>query len=58
MIWIYNKYVLQEFDNAYGRAWHCIVGPSFGSFVTHSRGCFLYFSMEKIYVLVFKTKVG
>ncbi|CAI0389642.1 unnamed protein product [Linum tenue] len=47
----------QEFDKVYGPAWHCIVGSSFGSFVTHSTSCFLYFSMEKLYILVFKTKV-
>ncbi|KAG9459675.1 hypothetical protein H6P81_004183 [Aristolochia fimbriata] len=49
--------IKKEFDEVYGRAWHCIVGTSFGSFVTHSTGCFLYFSMGKIIVLVFKTKV-
>ncbi|CAN1216652.1 Dynein light chain, cytoplasmic [Linum perenne] len=47
----------QEFDKVYGPSWHCIVGSSFGSFVTHSTGCFLYFSIEKLYILVFKTKV-
>ncbi|KAL5768970.1 hypothetical protein ACOSQ2_015753 [Xanthoceras sorbifolium] len=47
----------KEFDKVYGPAWHCIVGSSFGSFVTHATGCFLYFSMEKLYILVFKTKV-
>ncbi|KAK2966290.1 hypothetical protein RJ640_018101 [Escallonia rubra] len=47
----------KEFDKVYGPAWHCIVGSSFGSFVTHSTGGFLYFSMEKLYILVFKTKV-
>ncbi|PQQ08480.1 uncharacterized protein Pyn_19283 [Prunus yedoensis var. nudiflora] len=26
----------KEFDGVYGPAWHCIVGASFGSFVTHS----------------------
>ncbi|KAF3510375.1 hypothetical protein F2Q69_00000848 [Brassica cretica] len=26
----------KEFDKGYGPAWHCIVGSSFGSFVTHS----------------------
>ncbi|XP_042497462.1 uncharacterized protein LOC122076207 [Macadamia integrifolia] len=49
--------IKKEFDRVYGPAWHCIVGSSFGSFVTHSTGCFLYFSMENIFVLVFKTKV-
>ncbi|KAK4343486.1 hypothetical protein RND71_036580 [Anisodus tanguticus] len=47
----------KEFDKVYGPAWHCIVGSSFGSYVTHSTGGFLYFSMEKLYILVFKTKV-
>ncbi|XP_061345212.1 uncharacterized protein LOC133291048 [Gastrolobium bilobum] len=49
--------IKKEFDKAYGPAWHCIVGSSFGSFVTHSTGCFLYFSMENLYILLFKTKV-
>lgn len=48
----------KEFDGVYGPAWHCIVGTSFGSFVTHSVGGFLYFSMDqKHYVLLFKTTV-
>ncbi|XP_010541722.1 PREDICTED: uncharacterized protein LOC104815103 [Tarenaya hassleriana] len=47
----------KEFDKVYGPAWHCIVGSNFGSFVTHSTGCFLYFSMEKLYILLFRTKV-
>ncbi|GAA0183984.1 microtubule or microtubule-binding cytoskeletal protein [Lithospermum erythrorhizon] len=46
----------KEFDSAYGPAWHCIVGSSFGSYVTHSVGGFLYFSIDKVYVL-FKTAV-
>ncbi|GMI81214.1 hypothetical protein like AT5G20110 [Hibiscus trionum] len=49
--------IKKEFDKVYGPTWHCIVGSNFGSFVTHSTGCFLYFSMEKLYILIFKTKV-
>ncbi|XP_066308989.1 uncharacterized protein [Miscanthus floridulus] len=49
--------VKKEFDKVYGPTWHCIVGTSYGSFVTHSRGCFLYFSMDKITVMLFKTKI-
>uniref|UniRef100_A0A0A0LKY0 Dynein light chain n=1 Tax=Cucumis sativus TaxID=3659 RepID=A0A0A0LKY0_CUCSA len=49
--------IKKEFDKVYGPAWHCIVGSSFGSFVTHSTGCFLYFSMEKLYILLFRTKI-
>lgn len=47
----------QEFDSSYGPAWHCIVGTSFGSYVTHSTGGFLYFSIDKVYILLFKTAV-
>ncbi|KAL4583998.1 hypothetical protein LXL04_008586 [Taraxacum kok-saghyz] len=55
---INREFSAQEFDGVYGPAWHCIVGLSFGSFVTHSVGGFLYFSMDqKLYVLLFKTTV-
>ena len=27
--------------------WHCIVGPDFGSYVTHERGCFCYFYLRR-----------
>ncbi|PON87874.1 Dynein light chain [Trema orientale] len=47
----------KEFDVLYGPAWHCIVGKSFGSFVTHSRGGFMYYSVEKLSFLLFKTQV-
>ncbi|KAF6141615.1 hypothetical protein GIB67_001167 [Kingdonia uniflora] len=47
----------KEFDKMYGPAWHCIVGKSFGSFVTHSPGGFLYFTIDKFSVLLFKTQV-
>ncbi|KAI4981777.1 hypothetical protein ZWY2020_022269 [Hordeum vulgare] len=47
----------KEFDTAYGAAWHCIVGTSFGSYVTHARGGFLYFSVDKVYILLFRTAV-
>ncbi|KAL0364630.1 UNVERIFIED_CONTAM: Dynein light chain, cytoplasmic [Sesamum angustifolium] len=48
----------KEFDGVYGAAWHCIVGSSFGSFVTHSVGGFIYFCMDqKLYILLFKTAV-
>ncbi|KVI05427.1 dynein light chain 1, cytoplasmic [Cynara cardunculus var. scolymus] len=47
----------KEFDGLYGPAWHCIVGTSFGSYVTHSSGGFVYFSIDKVHVLLFKTTV-
>ncbi|KAM1857652.1 hypothetical protein ACFX13_007726 [Malus domestica] len=48
----------KEFDSVYGPAWHCVVGTSFGSFVTHSAGGFVYFSVDdSLSVLLFKTEV-
>ncbi|XVE78719.1 hypothetical protein DITRI_Ditri14bG0001200 [Diplodiscus trichospermus] len=47
----------KDFDALYGPAWHCIVGKSFGSFVTHASGGFLYFSVDKLCFLLFKTEV-
>ncbi|CAN1159113.1 Dynein light chain, cytoplasmic [Linum perenne] len=48
----------KEFDGTYGPAWHCIAGKSFGSFVTHANGGFVYFSVdEKLCLLLFKTEV-
>ncbi|KAG0495023.1 hypothetical protein HPP92_006017 [Vanilla planifolia] len=48
--------IKKEFDKTYGPTWHCIVGTSFGSFVTHSRGCFLYFTMDNILIMLFMTR--
>ena len=31
------RHIKQAFDAAHGVAWHCVVGKSFGSFVTHDR---------------------
>ncbi|KAL3508674.1 hypothetical protein ACH5RR_028075 [Cinchona calisaya] len=47
----------KEFDGKYGPAWHCVVGKSFGSFVTHSAGGFVYFSLDTLSFLLFKTEV-
>ncbi|KAF8411157.1 hypothetical protein HHK36_003700 [Tetracentron sinense] len=52
-----NYLLLQEFDSSYGPAWHCVVGTSFGSFVTHSLGGFVYFSIDSLSFLLFKTEV-
>ncbi|XP_031496915.1 uncharacterized protein LOC116262043 [Nymphaea colorata] len=49
--------IKREFDSSCGPAWHCIVGTSFGSYVTHTTGGFLYFSIDKVYILLFKTAV-
>ncbi|KAK7272527.1 hypothetical protein RJT34_29183 [Clitoria ternatea] len=47
----------KEFDSKYGLAWHCVIGKSFGSFVSHTAGGFVYFSIDSLSVLLFKTEV-
>ncbi|KAL1537773.1 putative dynein light chain [Salvia divinorum] len=52
-----SRSLKKEFDSVYGPAWHCVAGKSFGSFVTHSPGGFLYFSIDSFSFLLFKTEV-
>ena len=40
-------HVKQAFDEAHGSTWHCVVGKSFGSFVTHDSGFFTYFYLVR-----------
>ena len=44
----------QKFDEAYGPAWHCVVGKDFGSCITHLRGSFIFFRVEMMEFLIFK----
>ncbi|KAL8141329.1 hypothetical protein V2J09_007350 [Rumex salicifolius] len=48
------RFIKQEFDKEYGLGWQCIVGMDFGSFVTHCHGCFIYFCIGSLAVLLFK----
>jgi dynein light chain LC8-type len=48
------RHLLQEFDRSYGAGWQCIVGTDFGSFVTHHSGCFIYFGIGNLAILLFK----
>ncbi|GLT83401.1 hypothetical protein SLE2022_016930 [Rubroshorea leprosula] len=43
-----------EFDRMYGPGWQCIVGTDFGSFVTHCSGCFIYFCVGSLAILLFR----
>ncbi|XP_074559264.1 uncharacterized protein LOC141815251 [Curcuma longa] len=48
------RFIKKEFDQTYGLGWQCIVGAHFGSFVTHHSGCFIYFSIGSLAILLFK----
>lgn len=49
------QYIKKEFDRQYGVTWHCIVGKSFGSYVTHETGNFMYYYLGSIAILLFKS---
>nr|GMD54888.1 dynein light chain 2, cytoplasmic [Ipomoea batatas] len=52
------RFIKQEFDRAYGGSWQCIVGTDFASFVTHCSGCFIYFHVGSLAILLFKGSTG
>lgn len=47
--------IKREFDREYGTTWHCIVGRSFGSFVTHQNQSFIFFYVGEFAFMLFKT---
>lgn len=48
-------HVKREFDQKHGPTWHCIVGRSYGSYVTHETKNFLYFYCGQLAFLLFKS---
>uniref|UniRef100_A0A5B7BLE1 Dynein light chain n=1 Tax=Davidia involucrata TaxID=16924 RepID=A0A5B7BLE1_DAVIN len=52
------RFIKMEFDRTYGPGWQCIVGTDFGSFVTHCYGCFIYFCIGSLAILLFRGSAG
>ncbi|KAJ3679435.1 hypothetical protein LUZ60_017446 [Juncus effusus] len=52
------RFIKKEFDRLYGQGWQCIVGMDFGCFVTHMTGCFMYFSIGNLSILIFRGATG
>nr|CAH8826191.1 unnamed protein product [Trichobilharzia regenti] len=46
----------REFNNKYGPTWHCVVGCSYGSNVSHTEGGLMYFFLGRRSILLFKTE--
>jgi hypothetical protein len=47
--------IRKKFDRDYERGWNCIVGKSFGAFVTHEIKSYIYFSVQPgSYVMLWK----
>ncbi|KAJ6427389.1 hypothetical protein OIU84_022894 [Salix udensis] len=47
-------HIKKEFDLNHGGGWQCVVGSNFGCFFTHSKGTFIYFTLETLNFLIFK----
>ncbi|XP_059286258.1 uncharacterized protein LOC132039754 [Lycium ferocissimum] len=47
-------HIKKEFDQKYGGGWQCVVGSNFGCFFTHTKGTFIYFTLETLNFLIFK----
>ncbi|KAI9502958.1 Dynein light chain [Coemansia sp. RSA 1358] len=50
-----SSFIKRECDKKFGSTWHVVVGRSFGSFVTHETGTFIYFYVNQLAVLLFKS---
>jgi dynein light chain LC8-type len=48
------NHLKQEFDKNFTPTWNCIVGKSFGSFITHETKKYIYFSIGHLSVLLWK----
>ncbi|KAF9672875.1 hypothetical protein SADUNF_Sadunf11G0089700 [Salix dunnii] len=48
------RFIKQDFDRMHGPGWQCVVGRDFGSFVTHCFGCFIYFQVGSLSILLFR----
>mmetsp|Transcript_38960 Transcript_38960/g.28814 ORF Transcript_38960/g.28814 Transcript_38960/m.28814 type:complete len:94 (+) Transcript_38960:13-294(+) len=49
------SYIRREFEKKYNPTWHVIVGRNFSSSVTHEAKHFVYFYVEQVAVLLFKS---
>ncbi|CAH8832470.1 unnamed protein product [Trichobilharzia szidati] len=48
------SYLKKEFDLKYGPNWHCVVGKSFGSYVSHEENGFIFFHLKGYCAMLFK----
>uniref|UniRef100_A0A914R9K8 Dynein light chain n=1 Tax=Parascaris equorum TaxID=6256 RepID=A0A914R9K8_PAREQ len=46
--------IKRRFDDLYGSSWQCIVGKSFGCYITHLENHFLFFYFGGFAVLLYK----
>ncbi|NXK56687.1 DYL1 protein, partial [Chauna torquata] len=46
--------IKREFDRKYNPTWHCVVGRSFSSCVTHETNHFIFLYLGHVAILLFK----
>ncbi|CAH8434874.1 unnamed protein product [Schistosoma rodhaini] len=46
----------REFNEKYGRTWHCVVGSNYGSNISHVDEGFIYFFADTKSILLFRTE--
>ncbi len=44
----------KRMDRRYGGMWHCVVGRSFGTYVSHDARSFICFSLDHMTILLFR----
>ena len=48
-------YVKKKMDEEFGGTWQCIVGRNFGSSITHDTKYVMFFQLDQMHVLLFKS---
>lgn len=48
-------FLKREFDKKFGTTWQCIVGNSFGAWVTYEKGNYIYFYIGQWAILLYKS---
>ena len=48
-------YIKKKCDEEFGGTWHCIVGRNFGSSITHDTKYVIFFQVDLMNVLLFKS---
>ncbi|OXB64628.1 hypothetical protein ASZ78_008704 [Callipepla squamata] len=48
-------FIKREFERRYSPTWQCVVGRTFGSYVSHETERFIFFAVRDLHVLLFKT---
>ncbi|KAI6189949.1 Dynein light chain [Aphelenchoides bicaudatus] len=49
------RFIKESFDNEYGPSWQVVVGKQFGCFVSHFSSDFIYFYVNAVAILLYKT---